>query len=111
VRSKQREHACDHERRASRESRPGNGASDRANAVADRQADKREEAEEADRNEGAHEQALQDAAGSRWQSLLVRAHIEGEEGRQQREPARVDNREAAGDERDRDRNGADPRSS
>jgi hypothetical protein len=51
------------------------------------------------------------AAGGRRQAPLVRPQGEREERRQQREPARVDDGEAAGDERNGDRNGADPRSS
>jgi len=107
----QRQQACDRKRGPGREPRPGDRARDRPDAVADRQPYEGEGAEEANGDQGADKQTLQHAAGGRRQSLLVRAQVEGEEGRQQREPARVDNREAAGDERDRDRNGADPRSS
>ena len=109
--SEQCEQPSDHERAASREPSPGNGASDRADAVTDRQPDEREETEEADRDQRANKQALQDPAGGPRQSPLVRAQVKGEEGGQQREAAGVDDGEAAGDERDRERNRADPRSS
>jgi hypothetical protein len=69
------------------------------------------EAEEAERDQGADEQTLECAGRGRRQPLLLGAQVIGEEGGQQREAARVDDGEAACDERDRDRNGVDPRSS
>jgi hypothetical protein len=50
---------------------------------------------------------LRDARRRRRQLPLVRPQVEGEEGGKQRKAARVDDREAAGNECDRDRDGVD----
>jgi hypothetical protein len=65
------------------------------------------DAEKAERDQPAREQTLRHPARGGRRSPLVGAEVEGEKGGQQREAARVDDREAAGDERDRERTGAD----
>src|SRR5207245_129726 len=103
----QRDQPDDREQRTGREPRPGDRARDRADAEADRQTNQREEAEEAERNQRAHGQPLRYTSRRRRQLLLLGAEIEGEKGGKQRETARVDDREAAGHQRDRDWDGVD----
>src|SRR5207249_1012517 len=100
-------HADACEDRACGEPYPGDRARDRAGPEADRQANESEEAQEAKRDQSADSQSLDDPRRRRGQPLLVGAEIEREKGGQERKAAWVYNREPAGDQGKRDRDGVD----
>src|SRR5207302_4520639 len=75
--------------------------------VAHRETDEREEPQEANRDEHARGDALENARWRPRQPLLPRADVEREECRQKRRSTRIEHRHSPGDERDGDRYRAD----
>jgi len=106
--SGERREPDEHEHRSGCKPGPRDRTRDERDAEAHRQADEREQPDEAEGDETADEQPLQDPRRRTRKAILVDAEVEREEGGEEREAARVDDREPSGDERDRHGNGVHP---
>src|SRR5680860_146560 len=80
------------------EPRPRDRAGELGDPVSDGYPDDGEHSEEAGRDEKTHQETLRSARRGARKDVLLRSDVEGQEGRQQREPARVHTRKRTGNQ-------------